>query len=678
MQKRALIFVKNFYIDISLFFFFFATYTFTSSRAVVHADSGDFLSAAATFGVPHNPGYPFYMILSSSIFALTHSVWAVNLLSVVFGAVSVVMVYKIIKLLTKSAPSSLFGALALGIYPSFWFYSQVAQIHILHVMILSFLYYFLIRAVKTGSFQPIYFAALTFGLGVSNNHTIIFTLPSIFMCLFFLRGERNFLKKLLKALAISILGLAPYLYIFISSSTNPAINWGRVHDVGSFLYVFFRGDYGTTSWVRPEPYAPFIHSPFIYYLKSDFLTSWHILPFAFVSLYSLFKKQKTFLIVFVGFIFMGPVFRLLMNVPIRSVVHQANTEQFLAYSFFFVSIFAGVGLYHIIQYFHVKKTVVLNACVIAFFIIPFTITFQKVRLDNNNITAETSKFELSEVKKNGVILTWSDGLFLPAMYHQYAIGFRKDIRLVQLGLINLEWYRENLKEQDAELLNYFKSSDFNYEKACSELAEKNLLYIYPWYPEFDTYFGKECEIIPYGLIAKVVKRGSVSVEEIKKTNDRFINEYLSKNPVEKSKNSYSRTRESLFYISEHLNYIGIYYLRFGKEDWAYDAFVKAREISPDQTNSILNESAILFKRGETDRSIKILEEGIRREPATDRLYKNLGIIELNAKNEKAAYDNFRKYEAFRPNDPDNKGILQFISSYEAKYHSQQGSLNPQL
>ena len=73
-------------------FLSFSLYSFTLAPTVTAEDSGELVTAAATLGVAHPPGYPLWCILGKVFTYLPVGTvaWRVNLLSAVLGSIDIV------------------------------------------------------------------------------------------------------------------------------------------------------------------------------------------------------------------------------------------------------------------------------------------------------------------------------------------------------------------------------------------------------------------------------------------------------------------------------------------------------------------------------------------------------------------------------------------------------------
>ena len=87
-------------------------YLTTSSPVVYLGDSGELTAAAFCLGVPHGSGYPIYTILGKlfCLIPIGNAGFRMNLMSAVFGVLTVWVTYSLIGRMTKSSIGSLVGA----------------------------------------------------------------------------------------------------------------------------------------------------------------------------------------------------------------------------------------------------------------------------------------------------------------------------------------------------------------------------------------------------------------------------------------------------------------------------------------------------------------------------------------------------------------------------------------
>ena len=293
----------------------FALYAWTAAPNVTLLDSGEFITAAEHFGVPHPTGYPLWT-LSSWLFLLLplgNAAWEIAIFSGFCAAWAV-------GLTTAMARSSLRWLMAEFLEPwrglgtivpvtcgllfafsfSMWSQATIAEVYALHALmtalILCALYAWLRNPDRLERLMlAFFFLALSF----SNHHLTLVMVPLPLIVVLLVRREMfldlvvaGCLTALLGYLGFAILsadplvlktairffycvmlglvvlvvvrrgmiewrliaylpfvvalGLLPYAYMPIASSTNPPMNWSYTRTAEGFYYSFNRSQYSGT------------------------------------------------------------------------------------------------------------------------------------------------------------------------------------------------------------------------------------------------------------------------------------------------------------------------------------------------------------------------------------------------------------------------------------------------
>src|SRR5512144_3087467 len=116
-------------IDLLLGLVFFSLYLFTLVPSVLPADNGEFQLVAWKLGIAHPPGYPLYTMtgwLFSRFFA--SPAFALNLLSAILAAITLVVVSRTVRALTGSIVAGVLAASLLGVSTTFWAQATTANI----------------------------------------------------------------------------------------------------------------------------------------------------------------------------------------------------------------------------------------------------------------------------------------------------------------------------------------------------------------------------------------------------------------------------------------------------------------------------------------------------------------------------------------------------------------------
>ncbi|PYL18571.1 MAG: hypothetical protein DME30_02870 [Verrucomicrobia bacterium] len=105
-------------------------YFLTAARDIVVGDSPELITAAATLGVAHEPGYPLFTMLGHlfSCLSVGSIPFRVNLLSVICHGATVGVIYLTANRLTRSHLAALIAALLLAVNPTFWSWSLAAPV----------------------------------------------------------------------------------------------------------------------------------------------------------------------------------------------------------------------------------------------------------------------------------------------------------------------------------------------------------------------------------------------------------------------------------------------------------------------------------------------------------------------------------------------------------------------
>jgi tetratricopeptide (TPR) repeat protein len=178
-----------------------ALYLYTVAPSVTLEDSGEFVAAANSLGVPHPPGYPIWTILAwvfKTVIPFGNVAWRVNVMSTVFGAVACGLAALIVSkaghvmghrvgILQKVGNERLVdwlvlgGAVASGVIlagtPVLWSQAVIAEVYSLNAFFLMLTLTLLYR----WSFEPerrsyLYWAALVWGVSLTNHQTLVLLL----------------------------------------------------------------------------------------------------------------------------------------------------------------------------------------------------------------------------------------------------------------------------------------------------------------------------------------------------------------------------------------------------------------------------------------------------------------------------------------------------------------------
>ncbi len=236
----------------ALFLSAFVFYLSTAPHTIFTNDNAEFVTAAATAGIPHPSGYPLFVILTWLFAKLPFGsvAYRLNIFSGLCQALSLVLLYVIlqkafVKIGARIAAAPYFVAvlvLPLAFTQMYWYQAIIAKTYSLNLLLTLGLLLLAVRLLETGKAKWLYLSAFMAGLGAANHQMFLLYLPFLagILCR---RGLWN-AKKFLMAGGLFILGLAPYVYIPLRAAAAPLLNSGRVHDWLSFWNFISRAQYG--------------------------------------------------------------------------------------------------------------------------------------------------------------------------------------------------------------------------------------------------------------------------------------------------------------------------------------------------------------------------------------------------------------------------------------------------
>lgn len=198
-------------------------------------DAGDLISSVYTWGIPHPPGTPLYVLLGQLFRLLpffSNPALKFDFMSVFFGWLSLVVAYLCAFSLTKSRWAASTAALFLAFGPLVWGQSIIAEVLTLNLFLVATTTYLLILWEKSDSLGVrndllLRFSLITFGLSLTNHVSALMISPAILFLVLSIAPELFKNGRGLMKLATSFLiGLSPYVYLPIRALMHPALNWG--------------------------------------------------------------------------------------------------------------------------------------------------------------------------------------------------------------------------------------------------------------------------------------------------------------------------------------------------------------------------------------------------------------------------------------------------------------------
>ena len=306
-----------------------------------------------------------------------------------------------------------------------------------------------------------------------------------------IKNKLRFLNIAMLSFILIIIGYSTYTMVIIRSKADPPMNENEPKDLTRLVYYLNRGQYGDAPVfprrynVEPEQAAAMdryssdldfmwryqINHMYIRYLLWNYVGSagdtqdsgvswkdtWGI-PFllGLVGAYYHFRRDWKMAMPFImTFIVMGVVLALYQN---QQEPQPRERDYFYVGSFFVFSLWIALGIYGILESIRSltkrKESTTLAAGI--FFGISFVgVPVNMMRVNwhdhdesRNYVAWDYSYNMLQSCAEHAVLFTNGDNDTFPLWYLQDVDGVRRDVRVVNLSLLNTPWYIRQSKHQE--------------------------------------------------------------------------------------------------------------------------------------------------------------------------------------------------------------------------------------
>ncbi len=337
----------------------------------------------------------------------------------------------------------------------------------LHILLISASIYFFLKAYFIGIENKLndlrkieknwLIFAFMLGLSFTNHMTSILLLPGFAYLYFSKYGfSQNAFQRILRMLIPFITALTIYIYLPISASRNPEINWGNPVNWENFKRHIMGWQY--QSWIFSSTESA--SKQFKYFVEifpTEF--AYFGLILIFLGLIELSKTNRKILTFYLILFFTCLLYSI--NYDINDI------DSYFLLAFISAGLIATTGYLFI-----VKKFFQRNIGTYALLILPvlfIAINFEKVNQNDNTQYHEYSISVLNSADNNSIVISYLwDFLISPSYYLQFVEGKRKDIAIIDKELVRRSWYFNQIKRNN--ILIYERSKDL-IDRFLPELAK---------------------------------------------------------------------------------------------------------------------------------------------------------------------------------------------------------------
>jgi hypothetical protein len=463
----------------------------TLAPGVTLWDSGEFLAAIRSFGVPHPPGTPLYVLIGKvwsmilgSAFGFARSI---NLLSAVCTAFGCGILTSLFAKWTGDGFAATAAGLTAGLMSTVWMSATETEVYAVALLFGCMMLWAADRAGEDSDARYALLTAYLAGLAWTLHLTALLVFPSAILLVFSTRdgyfavpvgrryadGRReahSFAKLLRASILVALVGMTCAAFMIIRARHDPAINQGNPSTYGALFDVIFRRQYDVPSiWPRQAPVwlqfgnlIEYADWQFAKGLAPDAPPSWWRTPIT--VLYALvgavgFAAHRTvdrrswramavlFLVSTVGVVLYlnlkaGPSFGAGILPP--GALHEARErDYFFFFAFVCWGLWAGFGAIRLSHVLPIPFKLVAMVMPFAPALLNWTAVDRRTDAVEGRARLDASDM-LAHVPPSGVFLALGDNDTYPLWYLQQGEGTRKDVTVVPVPLLGAKWYRAEL------------------------------------------------------------------------------------------------------------------------------------------------------------------------------------------------------------------------------------------
>src|SRR5581483_4783845 len=243
----------------------FALYVQTLVPGVMDADQGELQYIPVILGIPHPTGFPLYVLLGFlwSHLPIGSVAYRMNLLSAVFGALAIGLLFVALSRQKLRTVAALGAAMTLALLPPFWEHSTLAAVYTLQAFLGVVLFLALAEWEATHDEHWLMLVMLTLGLGLTNHPSFVLFIPASLIYLGLFGGRRLFRQsRFYRAAALGLVPLVLYLYFPLRAaqlqSNSFALPGWTMEMARGLIPPFYReGPSGLVRYLTAQPLVSF-------------------------------------------------------------------------------------------------------------------------------------------------------------------------------------------------------------------------------------------------------------------------------------------------------------------------------------------------------------------------------------------------------------------------------------
>ncbi len=409
-------------------------YIATLPPTVTGEDSGEFITAAYTLGIPHPPGYPAWCLLAHpfTYLPLGTVAWRVALSSAVFGAAAAFFLYLTTLKLCRSHVAAAAAALLFAFSKDAWEQFVIAEIYALNALFFAACVFLLLVWYESRRKAPLLIFAFLYGLSLANHSTARLLGPAFLLFVLYIDPVPWKQWRLYAGcVGLSLVGLSAFLYLPLRSAADPPVDWGNPETWDNFWAVVRQDQFAFLLTQHKRSIGLFGHQLLMFwnYFKEAFTPFLVGVPL--LGLYPLWRTNRLLFSLIAGLAALLSVgLILILNYGTDRTALVVNDVFFIPFHAM-VSVIAGVGIAWLMRLrvrgisLRPAAAVLAVACVVT----PLVLHYRVNDKSRYWFAYDYGRNILTTLEPNAIYMPGADHATFPVIYLQSVEGLRPDVTI---------------------------------------------------------------------------------------------------------------------------------------------------------------------------------------------------------------------------------------------------------
>jgi len=426
-------------------------YWLTTAPGMTLIDSGELALSAWDPGVAHPPGFPLYVLLGF-LFAhlpLAEPARNLNLFSALCGATACWLVYRSARLTIpgdvggwRSALAALAASLTFGFTFVLWGFTSFTEVYTLNLALLAAGLYFLLRAGREGEPPERYLllSGLFWGMALAVHlGTVALTAPAFLWGAWVAVGGRW--RRLIRPAALA-LGTAALLYATIAlfAWLDPLFNWGNATSPIRFLRHISGKQYQGNLFSST---AQVVWAELVRIGRHALLQGTPLALLAALWGGAVLRRRSPRLLI--------TLFLLVAFNVFYALAYEINEDKEAYYLVTFLAggLLLAAGAADLLHRFRSRRlpTVLLTAMLALLPAVTLLMHWPSCDRSGDRRAERLVRDLCDPLPQGALLLTREWQFYSPWLYDRHVLGYRPDLRVVDVNLVRRSWYMGYLERE---------------------------------------------------------------------------------------------------------------------------------------------------------------------------------------------------------------------------------------